>query len=207
MTGMRLGLRAMILTLPAVLAVAACAPRTPVPVAVLPADAVVGAGDPTRAAIIGTSTAFATPGRLAGRPAEAARAVANYEYLTVELPNGPRWREFAGTLEGQLVEGRAELRSALGIAPGAPPQAVIESLYAASRALAAGDQPAAERLLSQPIYQGGGTATLQRLAALPPLPRANFAASSAASELNRMDTQGQYRGGHGPGGGGGGGFR
>ncbi len=193
MTATPPGLRAAILALPLALAAAACAPVGPVPTATLPPDAVTGAGDPTRAAIIGTASAFSSPDRLAGRPAEAARAVANYEYLAVELPTGPRWRGFTGTLEGQLLEGRAELRQALGIAPDAPPQAVIDSLYAASRALSAGDQAAAERLLSPPTYQGGGAATLQRLAALPPMPRVNVAAAGAAGELHRMDTQGQFR--------------
>ncbi len=50
----------------------------PIPSAVLPPDAVEGAGDPTRAAIINTAYAFNAPASLAGRPDEAARAVATY---------------------------------------------------------------------------------------------------------------------------------
>ena len=49
----------------------------PVPSAVLPPDAVEGAGDPTRAAILNTAYAFGNPASLVGRPDEAARAVAN----------------------------------------------------------------------------------------------------------------------------------
>lgn len=175
-------------------------PAAPPTSAVLPPDAVVGAGDPTRAAILNAAYAFASPANLAGRPAEAARAVANYEFLAVELPTGPRWREFAPTLAGELAAGRAELRGVLGIAPTAPPQAVIDSLYAASRALRAGDTAAAERILSAPIYTAGGAATLQRLAALPPVPRANVAASHAQAELLRMDQEGRERGPGGVGG-------
>ena len=44
------------------------------PYASLPGDAVVGAGDPTRAAIFGSAYAFGAPDSLAGRPDAAARA-------------------------------------------------------------------------------------------------------------------------------------
>ncbi len=64
------------------LSLGGCAgPAVPIPSAVLPPDAVEGAGDPTRAAILNTAYAFGSPAGLAGRPDEAARAVANYEYL------------------------------------------------------------------------------------------------------------------------------
>lgn len=177
---------------------------TPPPSASLPFDSVQGAGDPTRAAILNTAYAFGTPTRLAGQPFQAARAAAEFEYLAVEIPYGPRWREFSPTLQTQFRDGRAELRSALGIAPSAPPQQVIDGLYAASRAISAGDQPAAERILGNPAFAAGGPATLQRLAALPNLPKVNFAATSTAAELDRMSRQGGRGGASGGGGGGGG---
>jgi hypothetical protein len=189
------------------LALAGCTAAGNVPplgYATLPADAVVGAGDPTRAAIINTAYVFGNPASVAGQPDAAARAVANYEYLAVELPYGPRWRGFSPLVSTELAQGQAELRPAIGIAPDAPAQPVVEALYAASRALRAGDRAAAERILSQPIFPAGGVATLQRLAALPLLPRANAATSMAASEMDRQDRQQQDRGG-GSGGGGGGG--
>lgn len=193
------------ITLAAAIAVTlgGCAALPPRPYVTLPADSVAGAGDPTRAAILGTAYALGTPSSLAGRPAEAARTAANYEYLTVEIPNGPRWREFAPNLGFELAKGQQELRAALGIIPTAEPQAVIDSLYATSRALGAGDQPAAERILSRPIFQGGGASMLQRLSALPPLRQANFAANLTAGELDRMDRQGRGRNGGGGSGGGG----
>lgn len=179
-------------------ALAGCAAVPPGPVATLPSDSVAGAGDPTRAAILGTAYAFSTPASLTGRPAEAARAAADFEYLAVELPQGPRWVEFTPVLATELARGQQELRAALGIVPGAPPQAVIDSLYATSRALNAGDQPAAERILSRPVFgPAGGAATLQRLAALPPLPRTGFAAMLAKGELDRQDRGGRNRGGGG----------
>ncbi|WP_149541323.1 hypothetical protein [Siccirubricoccus phaeus] len=169
--------------------------QPPLGYASLPSDAVVGAGDPTRAAIISTASAFADPSRLAGQPAVAARAVANYEYLTTELPYGARWREFSPLVGPELVRGQQEMRPAVGIAPNAPVQPVVDSLYAASRALQAGDRAAAERILSNPIFPAGGEATLQRLAALPPLPQANAAAALAAQELRRKDSDPGDRGG------------
>lgn len=169
--------------------------------AVLPPDAVVGAGDPTRAAILNTAYAFASPANLAGRPAEAAQSVANFEYLTVAIPTDPRYREFSPLVAINLVDGRAELRQALGIAPSALPQAVIDALYAAARALRAGDMVAAERLLVPPNFTLGGAATLGRLAAMPAAPKANFAASLAQAEMTRVDQQGRGPGGRiGPGG-------
>jgi len=105
------------------------------------------------------------------------------------------------TVATSLARARDDARAALGVAPGAPPQAVINSLYGASRALTAGDRAGAERVLSPAVFQGGGAATLQRLASLPPLPRANEAATLAQFELYRLDRQDDDRGGGGGGGG------
>ncbi len=74
---------------------------------------------------------------------------------------------------------------------------MVDALYAASRALRAGDAEAARRVLSPPLFPAGGETTLARLAALPPLPRAGFAASFAAREMNRQDSQDGRRGGGG----------
>lgn len=168
----------------------------PIPSAVLPPDAVEGVGDPTRAAILNTAYAFNAPASLYGRPDEAARAVANYEHLAVEIPTGPRWRYFSPLVGLELQRGLGDVRQVVGIAPGAPPQPVIDALYAALRALRAGDSEAAQRALSPPLFPAGGAATLARLAALPPLPRAGFAAALAAREMNRQDSQdGRWGGG------------
>lgn len=166
---------------------AGCAPAPPVPYAALPPDSVDGAGDPTRGAILGTAYAFGTPASLAGRPAEAARAVARFEYLAVELPTGPRWVGMSRLVGPQFAAGREEIRGVLGIPSDAPPQAVIEALFTASRALRAGDVAAARAALEPPLFQGGGAATLARLANLPPLPRASVAASFAQQELIQQD--------------------
>lgn len=177
-----------------------CTPPGPPPISVsLPPDAVQGAGDPTRAAIINTAYVFGNPGSVAGRPGEAARAVANFEYLTVELRYGPRWVGFSPLVSTEFARGLPEVRSAVGIAPSAPPQPVIDALYAASRALRAGDIASADRILSPPLFPAGGAATLQRLASLPLLPHANNATALALGEMNRLDQERQRPGGVFPG--------
>lgn len=163
------------------------------PYATLPGDAIIGAGDPTRAAIIGSAYAFGSPESLAGRPEAAARAAAEVEYLATEIPTGPRWVQFNPSISQELVAAREELRAALGISPDAPPQAVVDALYAASRALRAGDREAAERLLQPPVFQNGQGALL-RLASLPPLPRTRTATSLTYEELNRVDQDGKFSG-------------
>jgi hypothetical protein len=166
----------------------------------LPRDAVQGAGDPTRAAVINTAYAFGTPASLAGKPEEAARAAANFEYLVIEIPYGARYRTLNAILQPQLEAGRVELRQALGVRPDAPPQQVIDALYAAARALQAGDPMAADRILSNQNFTGGGAVTLATLAALPPLPRVATAAVNTQQELQRSDQIDRFRGGGGAGG-------
>ena len=167
----------------------------------LPPDAVVGAGDPTRAAIINTAYAFGTPASLAGRPAEAAVAVAQLDYLASEIPYGARWREFDPTVGLLLQRARQEVRGYLGVSQDAAPQVVVDALYTASRALRANDRAAAERIMAPPVFPNAQQ-TLGHLAALPLLPTANQATARAAQELDRVGRIGG-RGGGGFGGGGG----
>ena len=169
----------------------------------LPPDAVVGAGDPTRSAILNTAYAFGTPASLAGRPAEAAVAAAQLDYLASEITFGPRWREFDPTVGLLLQRARAEVRGYLGVSQEAAPQAVIDLLYTASRALRANDRVAAERIMAPPVY-ANSRQTLAQLAAMPLLPTANQATARAAQELDRVGrVDGRGGGGGGSGGGGG----
>ncbi len=174
--------------LAALLALAGCgAPR---PYAALPRDAVTGAGDPTRAAVIEAAYAFA------GHPAgpEGARAAAEVEHLATEIPGGPRWIDFNPTIALGLEAARAELRQALGIAPDAPPQAVVDGLFAASRALRQGDSAAARAALSAPAFPDGAL-TLGRLEDLPDLPRTRSATALAERELYRVEQDNQISSG------------
>jgi hypothetical protein len=166
------------------------------PTARLPSDAVVGVGDPTRAAILGTAYAFATPESLAGHPAYAARAAAQVEYLATEIPNGPRWYQFNPAVGMELQKARGELRATLGISPDATPQMVVDSLYGASRALSVGHTTEARGLLGQPLFTDASV-TLARLDNLPALPRTQTATALAQQELNRVDQEGRFSGGNG----------
>ena len=173
---------------------AACAPyQAPAPTATLPPDAVQGAGDPQRAALALASNAFAAPRRLSGQPVVAAHAIASMEYLTVDLPQNPRVLAGVGAIVPQLTQARTEWRSTLGIAPDAPPQLVINQLFAAARALQGGQQEAAVQALSNPAFTRGGPATLALLSDLPPLPRTNAAAVNVSQQLQSNDGMGLGR--------------
>lgn len=151
----------------------------------LPADLYSGAGDPMRQAVNHASMAFASASNLAGRPAEAALAVAEMEYLRVEVMYNPRTAGGGTTASTIFPAAQREWRGALGIAASAPPQAVINGLMGAARALAAGQDGAAAAALTSPIFSLGATGTLQRLAAMPSLPLSNQAAQEATRVLRR----------------------
>ena len=171
------------------LALAACGPQPVQVYASLPPDAVLGAGDPLRSAAANTSVVFGSPQQLAGRPADAARAVAQMEYLAVQMPNNPRFPGISPTAGSQFAAARREWRGALGIPAEQPPQAVIDSLYAASRALQVGQKDAAAAALPANVFPQGGQTALLRLASLPQLPLTNDAAVTASQTLQRSETQ------------------
>ncbi|WP_439598170.1 hypothetical protein [Falsiroseomonas sp.] len=141
-----------------------------------------GAGDPARAAVLAAAPAFADTAALAGRPAEAARQAARLEWLASSLVQRPDWRRATPLLGPALEEGRAELRSALGVAEATPPAAVAAAMLHAAATLDAGQAGQAAAALD-PVSAGQGQAVVRRLAALPPLPRAARATSLAQSEL------------------------
>jgi hypothetical protein len=154
------------------LLLAACAggpPPEPVP-----DRPTIGAGDPAHQAVLVAAYAFGDTRRLAGRPADAARAAA-----AVALPQDFRWTGASPLLFGQLRDARAELRGVLGIAPDASPVAVSQRLRAAARLLDEGSRAEAAAAL-------GGEAALDRLGALPRLPRTAAATGLAQSELGRL---------------------
>lgn len=169
------------------LALGACGPA--LPRVTLPADAIVAFTDPTRSAVFETAYAFRASTASPGRPAEFARVAAEVEYLAVELPADSRYGQFSPLVMQELVAARNELRNGLGVAPDAPPQVVVELLFAAARALALGDDAAAERALLAPIFPDG-RATLATLRQPPRLPRTGTATALAHAELNRIDHEG-----------------
>ena len=72
--------------------------------------------------------AFADPARTRNDPADAARAAAAVDYLAGELSSSPRWIAMSPITKGQMLQAREEVRRALGVAPGAPSQLVVDGL-------------------------------------------------------------------------------
>lgn len=155
------------------------------PPAELPRDASWSFLDPTRTAINNTAFAFATPVRLAGDPADAALAIAQAEHVAVALRHDQRYIDFSPMPQLMFAMARPEWRAALGVPDEVPPQAVIDALFGARRALLANDPTGAAEALRGPVFAEGGAAALDRLANLPPLPRTAAAAAAAAGELSR----------------------
>jgi hypothetical protein len=161
--------------------------------AILPPDAVIGAGagDPIRSSVIFVASAFGWSGPL---PAPvAARAIAQMEFLASNLPQSPTLRYSPPTLGPVLDIARQEWRGVLGIAPDAPTQSVINGLYAAGNALDVGQNEVALAALSRMPFQRGGPATLEQLAALPPMPRTAAAAAMAQQTLWDPNPSGRRR--------------
>ena len=156
------------------------------------APGALGGFDPDVNAANQAQWAFSTPANTRGRPAEAARAVASIDYIAGQFYTSPRWNRISALTKEQLLQGRAEVRQALGIVPNAPSQAVVDTMTGAFQALAVGDQAAAERFLSAPIHTRPGFPTLQVLYDMPFLRTANIATQHAAQELIQNDS-GRYR--------------
>ncbi len=163
----------------------------PQPVTLPPEARPAGGGDPLRGAALAAAIALGSPATLAGRPADAARAIGRMEYLAAALPDSPLTSREIPTLGPQLQAGRREWRGALGIPAAVPPQAVIDALFGAAVALDTGRRDAAVAALAPPLFPEGGEATLARLAALPRLPRTNAAAVAAQQSLRTPRLRGR----------------
>lgn len=173
------------------LAAAACAQVTQPPPPP-PPDLVAGAAEPTRAAIMAAAAAFADRGEhLAGRPAAAAQAAAQLEFIVEDLPRNPRWAAMPDSIRLELLLARSELRDALGVAEAAAPDAVIEALLRAARALRAGDRQAAAAALPAPLFRPGGARSVARLGELGPLPQVANATALAARTAEQLDIEGR----------------
>ncbi len=166
------------------LALAGCA-ASPVTEMAPEPPAVAGAADPGRSAVLAASYVFADPARVAGRPAEAARAAAELEWMAASLPGDPRWIPATPALFPQLRTARASLRQTLGVAPAAPAPEVVRALLDASAALESGSRTGAAAALT-PVAPGGGEAVLARLDRMPPVPGAGPATALAREELLRL---------------------
>ena len=127
--------------------------------------------------------AFADPSRTYGNPVAGAQAVLAMDYIAGQLNTSERWANIDAATQQLLLESRAQTRQAVGIAPKAPSQLVIDSLVAARNALAAGNEAAAAQALSNPVFTKGGQQTVQALGNLPYIQVANVATTQANEEL------------------------
>lgn len=143
--------------------------------------------DPDVTAINFAQWAFADPGRTRGRPVEGARGAAAMDYIAGALNTSPRWSNIPATTQLQLLQGRREVRRALGVVLGTPSQAVVDRLTMAADALAHQDEPAALRQLGAPVFDAPAQTVLYRLANLPYLQMANVSTMHAANALFRPD--------------------
>ncbi len=162
--------------------------RTPatLPPAILTGAA--GAGAPMRSAVFATASAFADQGAgLAGRPADAALAVARLEALEMEVADRRAWPSLSPTVGIAMRTARDETRAALGIAQRAPGGDVVRALSLTASRLRAGDRAGAAAALPASLFEPGGEATLDRLAALGALPAAEQATAALARDVRRLD--------------------
>ena len=163
----------------------------PPPAAVAP-----GSADLIRSAIDALAPAFADRARgLAGRPAEAAQAAAQLEFVTAAIPRDPRYAPVPDSVRRDLVLARQELRDALGVAEDAAPEPVVRSLLAAAAALRAGDAARATAALPAPLFRPGGQRSVDRLGELGPLPQGAIASANVAQMVARLDATGGWPGG------------
>jgi hypothetical protein len=185
----------LLLPIPLAFAHAGCAELRTLPPPPPPPDLVAGAADPVRGAILAMPAAFGDRGMaLAGRPAEAAQALAQLEYVTAAIPRDQRYAPIPEGVRRELVLARIEARDALGVAEDAAPDDVVAGLLGAARALRAGNRPAAAAALPAPRFRPGGAASVARLGDLGPLPQAAIASGVAAQEVARLDAEGRWLG-------------
>ncbi len=147
-----------------------------------------GLGDPVRGAALRAPATLGDTGRWTGRPAEAAAAAAELEFLANEFATNPRYAPEANPAVSQQLEAaRREMRDFLGVSPAAAPELVIAGLRRVSQALGAGSRAGAEAALAGPAFVYGPAATLGRLASMPRLPRVAEAAGGVAAEIDRLE--------------------
>jgi hypothetical protein len=165
-------MRASLLLLAPLAALAACTaqPREPTPT--LPAGT--APADPVRDPTVQVGQAIASFFRRppADQPAQAARAIAELEWLASTLPTNPQWAAVPSSGILELGQARNEARSALGIPRNAASQAVINGLSGAATGIEAGDRAAVARALPRSVFPLGPEEIVRRLAQPPNVPSA-----------------------------------
>jgi hypothetical protein len=161
---------------------AACAVQPPLDTARLP-FAAFGTLDNDVAAANQAAWAFAAPARTTDDPVDAARAAAGVDFLAGELSSNPRWVGLSPLTKQEMLQARVDVRRALGIAPNAPSQVVVDALLRFAAAWGAGDRAAAMQALTTPGFTLPTEQTVRILANLPYIPSANVASMEAANQM------------------------
>ena len=161
------------------LALAACAAQT---VSELPTGFYGTYQDNDVGAINQSSWAWASPGRTAGNPLEAIKAVIAIDWLTDELNVNPRWIEISPLAKQQMRMARVDVRRVLGIAVDAPSTVVVPALVRVTHSLQAGARPDDIDALRHPPFSLPPRQTIEALTHLPYIGSANVATSEVASE-------------------------
>ena len=165
------------------LSLAACSAIFVPDTAVMPRTA---AGTPVMSdegAIQTAASALGSPANTAGRPVEAALALAAIDYLAGALYTNPHWTGFPAQTKLRMLQARDEVRQVLAIAPGTPSQVVVDHLIQAAHAFEGQNTQAAEAALPASVFTLGPQRTVALLTNLPYLPQANFAAQAANLDI------------------------
>jgi hypothetical protein len=136
--------------------------------------------DPFYAALTTVRENLSDLSQYRGRPAEAARAFAQYEFVTAELQDKPDRVLLPEGVEPQVDSGHQQLRTTLGVAPDAPPRGVAAALNRFAAALDAGRRQEAMQELSQPFFTRGPQGTFDVLNRVPAMPAVQTAAANLA---------------------------
>jgi len=150
-------------------------------------------GDPDVWALNQAQWAFAVPSRTANRPADAARAVAAIDYLGGQINTSPRWVGMDALVRVEMLQARVDVRAALGIAPNAPSQLVVDTMMAAADALMVGDPVHALAAFNNPAYTRGPEQTLATLTNMPYVQSANLATMRMAADMVGNGGRGNIR--------------
>ena len=165
------------------LALAGCAAFPPDNTATMPLNADGGPRLSQDQAISLASWALKDPATTAGNPARAARALAAEDWLAGQTMLFGNFGSYSPGDELSWQQFRQQARAAIGVAPTAPSQEMVDRLLAVDAALKAGQPDAAKAQLAAPIFSLGPDRTLAALANLPKLPGRDW----AFAELNRNE--------------------
>jgi hypothetical protein len=166
------------------LLVASCGTSMQPNASVLPPGLLGVVNDTDLAAINLVQYNFADANRTYGDPAEAAKAVAALDYMAGELSVSPRWVNLPYDVKQNMLDARVSVRAALGIAPDAPSQALVDAMATVTDALSTGHEAAAEAALVPPTFTLPPAETLRRLANMPYIQVADAAADQADDAMN-----------------------